>query len=237
MQEFLSVDPLADQFPGYTPYNYTLNNPIKLIDPDGRAPQDIIINGVTWTPGASYDGDDEFVQKTFAALNSLNETIGAGNISTPEATGNVILDFVGADAPDLIISEAGEGEGSFTSESGSQIIWNPEDDIMVGPSADGKNVEGRLSSETQLGHEFGHAWLARFSPRLNAGMEAADARNTDPDRNEHNNFILPRVENRFSRARGEGVRNKYRGIYENKEAYERGTGSTGYGDYYLQRNN
>lgn len=38
VQRFLRVDPLADQFPGWSPYNYTLNNPINLIDPDGRAP-------------------------------------------------------------------------------------------------------------------------------------------------------------------------------------------------------
>src|SRR5690554_789502 len=35
---FISVDPLAEKYPNYTPYNYTLNNPINLIDPDGREP-------------------------------------------------------------------------------------------------------------------------------------------------------------------------------------------------------
>jgi RHS repeat-associated protein len=33
-----AVDPLAEKFTDVTPYNYVLNNPIKLIDPDGKAP-------------------------------------------------------------------------------------------------------------------------------------------------------------------------------------------------------
>ena len=36
---WLSVDPLAEKFPAWSPYNYTMNNPINLIDPDGRAPE------------------------------------------------------------------------------------------------------------------------------------------------------------------------------------------------------
>ncbi len=35
----MSVDPLAEDYAAWSPYNYVLGNPISLIDPDGKAPQ------------------------------------------------------------------------------------------------------------------------------------------------------------------------------------------------------
>jgi RHS repeat-associated protein len=34
---WLSVDPLAEAFPNWNPYNYCMQNPINMIDPDGRS--------------------------------------------------------------------------------------------------------------------------------------------------------------------------------------------------------
>ncbi len=33
---WLSVDPLADKYPGVSPYTYCADNPVRLVDPDGR---------------------------------------------------------------------------------------------------------------------------------------------------------------------------------------------------------
>jgi hypothetical protein len=50
-----AVDPLADQYAGYSPYNYVLGNPNSLIDPDGRMVAAITAGsseefGANWKP-------------------------------------------------------------------------------------------------------------------------------------------------------------------------------------------
>lgn len=40
ISRWLSPDPLAEEFPSWSPYNFVMNNPMRYIDPDGRMPID-----------------------------------------------------------------------------------------------------------------------------------------------------------------------------------------------------
>jgi len=63
---WMSVDPLAEKYPGWSPYAYVFNNPLKFVDPDGMGPEDeweITLNSkgfntVKWISGKGGDKTD-----------------------------------------------------------------------------------------------------------------------------------------------------------------------------------
>ncbi len=50
---WLSVDPLADQYPSHSSYNYVLNNPLRLTDPTGLEPDTLLVDKKTGLPMGS----------------------------------------------------------------------------------------------------------------------------------------------------------------------------------------
>jgi len=38
---WLSVDPIAEKYPGWNPFNYCFDNPLRLVDPNGKGPFDL----------------------------------------------------------------------------------------------------------------------------------------------------------------------------------------------------
>ena len=53
---FLSVDPMADKYPSFSPYAYCAWNPVKLVDPDGREMGDFYSNDGTYL---NTDGNND----------------------------------------------------------------------------------------------------------------------------------------------------------------------------------
>jgi len=81
MQEFLSVDPLAHEFPHMSPYVAFADNPIRYIDEDGRAPGDPI--GAGYYAGSMNGRTIGFiVRHPYIAAQIGSVAPGSTNIST-----------------------------------------------------------------------------------------------------------------------------------------------------------
>jgi RHS repeat-associated protein len=70
---YMSLDPLANEFKDWSEYNYTLNNPIMLIDPNGKSPTDWVRNNAT---GEVVWMDDVTSEETCSKLHPDYEYIG-----------------------------------------------------------------------------------------------------------------------------------------------------------------
>ncbi|HAQ64672.1 MAG TPA: hypothetical protein DCR43_02260, partial [Bacteroidales bacterium] len=57
---WLSVDPLAEKYAGWTPYNYTLGNPVKFVDPDGMRVDGFTINSDGDIKHVNNEGGDNY---------------------------------------------------------------------------------------------------------------------------------------------------------------------------------
>jgi hypothetical protein len=102
VQWFTLVDPMAADYAPYTPYHYTLNNPIRFIDPDGRAPDDIIIR-------AKRGDETNYKERTFQQLQSLTDDVlgfasdGETVVVVEQKSGNktegtgLVRDLIGSD--------------------------------------------------------------------------------------------------------------------------------------------
>lgn len=77
---FFSVDPLVAKFEGWSSYNFCLDNPLRYVEPDGRAPLDWYVNNKTgeyqWIDGngsqKGYTGVGSFKVTYNDVKNELN---------------------------------------------------------------------------------------------------------------------------------------------------------------------
>ncbi len=65
ISRWLSVDPLAEKYTSFSPYNFTLDNPVRLVDFDGRS--------VDWYPKVNDNGSVSYVAEKGDSAETLSK--------------------------------------------------------------------------------------------------------------------------------------------------------------------
>lgn len=208
---FLSVDPRADKYYGWSPYNYVLGNPIRNTDPQGDTVRIGCANGsFDWTPGASYHGNDNFIAQSVSALNALTADPSTASFAfyTKDRTavqGNAILDYVGEGSLASSLITIKEGAAGNSRHEGGTVYWMPTEGIQMENSTTG--LMGSVPPMAILLHEMGHGWLEHTF----GGDAQLSSMFVDEER-----MLIENLESKASLSLGFGRRDDHYNVYDNR---------------------
>ncbi len=178
---WLSVDPLFEEFPNWNPYNYTMQNPINLIDPTGMSaegPGDGNKEPASWASRAWTEVKSWFGgKKTTVNVDPLEE----GGLETPESNTFVkfLADFTGGSEATRINSEAKEystrSDGSTNWAGYAAYTLMQEKISNPGGLEIGRNLFGRTSFVAK-GVSAPKGWITKASGK-GGGVKFVDPKN------------------------------------------------------------
>jgi hypothetical protein len=125
---WISVDPLASRYPSWSPYTYTLDNPLTYTDPDGQK--------VEFAQNQTQQFKNDFA----AAMRYANSKGNGGTFGRLQKSGETVY-----------ISLPTSGSNADTYDPATKtIFWDPNQALQL-------TNGGSISPTTILIHEGGHA--------------------------------------------------------------------------------
>lgn len=159
MSVFISVDPLAEEFVGWTPYHYVHQNPANLIDPDGRNAKAVVKGNTIIVKTTIYiRGYNATAKKAKSIENGIKSFWGKNFTYKDKETNKIYKVVFDINVKPQPTDKEGYLQAFKEYEEGHlNVIELKKGNVQSVVNGDGyTGVWGDLETDNTYAHEFGH---------------------------------------------------------------------------------
>ncbi|MYH17773.1 MAG: hypothetical protein F4132_01545 [Gemmatimonadetes bacterium] len=146
---FLRPDPMQDEYPGISPYVYAANNPLKYVDPDGRAFEtvwDVVNIGIGAASLAQNIREGSYGWAALDAVGLVVDVAAAVTPGVPGGAGTLIKTIRGARSVDRVDDAADAARNAI--HGNSKLSTKPQHRYEIYNTETGEVVKTGISGRT-----------------------------------------------------------------------------------------